>query len=164
MGFLCISASSTRRSRTRKKGEKLETLPLTLFLPLLLPSKKNKTKNSLSLSLSQQHVHPEAPARLLRRALRPLRQRLLRLHRGPRAAGPPRPLWRVPAERAVDALVQPQADGALAVALLQLPRQVLHREAHDALPAGGGAAQVPRRGVRQGAAARERGAAGRGRG
>ena len=164
MGFLCISASSTRRSRTREKGEKLETLPLTLFLPLLLPSKKNKTKNSLSLSLSQQHVHPEAPARLLRRALRPLRQRLLRLHRGPRAAGPPRPLWRVPAERAVDALVQPQADGALAVALLQLPRQVLHREAHDALPAGGGAAQVPRRGVRQGAAARERGAAGRGRG
>ena len=159
---LCLvnEAEQDKRKRGKTRNSSAHAFPSS---PPPLEKKQNQ-KLSLSLSLSQQHVHPEAPARLLRRALRPLRQRLLRLHRGPRAAGPPRPLWRVPAERAVDALVQPQADGALAVALLQLPRQVLHREAHDALPAGGGAAQVPRRGVRQGAAARERGAAGRGRG
>mmetsp|Transcript_11650 Transcript_11650/g.41953 ORF Transcript_11650/g.41953 Transcript_11650/m.41953 type:complete len:397 (+) Transcript_11650:235-1425(+) len=73
-----------------------------------------------------QHVHAETAARLLPTAVRAIPRGVQRVHHHespPRAA---RKTRRVHAERAREAVGQPQDHGPVALALLQLPRPVLH--------------------------------------
>ena len=107
-------------------------------------------------------MHAEAAPRLLPAAVREIPrgfQRVHHLRRPPRAAGE---AGRVHAQRAGQALGQPQDHGPMALPLLQLPRSVLHPAAQPRAVEGRGHALLPRPRVLRTEEERERRGAGAG--